>query len=228
MTSEIGTLIATRAPALSAVYQQSHDQQPILGMVRGEAGADHGSAHRRNGPYYDTAQKRGGFIHDAYRLGLLCPNTFGPSHSKFKSLTRSAARCNGGRSPFAGSGGDIDRHPILESQRQPPERPSGFSVILRGRKRSLSPVTFASLLTSPGRGRRAVPSTVADGNCRGAHVAASALLFGLSQNDPYHRVQSAPCHILKRLSSARVERHHESTSERTQSWVSRSKDAFSL
>jgi len=51
---------------------------------------------------------------------------------------------------------------------------------------------------------------------------------GLSQNDPYHRVQSAPCHILKRLSSARVERHHESTSERTQSWVSRSKDAFSL
>lgn len=67
------------------VYQQSHDHQPNLGMVRGKAGADHGSAHRRNGPYYGwPVRSRAEFI-DAYRLGLLCPKLCGPSHSKFSS-----------------------------------------------------------------------------------------------------------------------------------------------
>lgn len=91
----------------------------------------------------------------------------------------------------------------FKSQRQPPERPSGFSVILRGRKRSLSPVTFACPVSSLSGLKRVGSSPIADGNCRGAHVAASALLSGLSQNDPYHRVQSAPCH-LKYLSTARL------------------------
>lgn len=66
------------------------------------------------------------------------------------------------------------------SQRQPPERPSGFSVILRGRKRSLSPVTFACPVPSLSGLKRVGSSPIADGNCRGAHVAASAFLFDVS------------------------------------------------
>ena len=37
--------------------------------------------------------------------------------------------------------------------------------------------------------------------------------FGLSQNDPYHRVQSAPCHILKRLSCGSAKRQQTTTME---------------
>lgn len=96
------------------------------------------------------------------------------------------------------------------SQRQPPERPSGFSVILRGRKRSLSPVTFASRLTPPGRGRRAVPSTVADGNCRGAHVAASALLFRLFQHVSRQSPDAAPSHSPIPFKNSRLEWSHHS------------------
>lgn len=44
------------------------------------------------------------------------------SHFKYRSLTRSTARCNGGRSPFAGSGGDIDRHLILKRRKPSPAR----------------------------------------------------------------------------------------------------------
>jgi len=46
----------------------------------------------------------------------------------------------------------------------------------------------------------------------GAFVAAH-FLFGLSQNDPYHRVQSAPCHVVKRLSCGSAKRQQTTTME---------------
>ena len=194
--TEIASLGLSRAEErcmMLPAHHQQHDETTNPGMVRGAAGARRVAGHGRNDLDHDTPVcSRGGYM-------TMCPNDrlgrfANRSSHQFKSRPLEAVTPRFERpvNRFAGTRCDIDRHPILKSQRQSPERPSGFSVILRGRKRSLSPVTFASLLTSPGRGRRAVPSTVADGNCRGAHVAASALLFGLSQNDPYHRVSTIP------------------------------------
>ena len=109
------------------VYQQSHDQQPILGMVRGEAGADHGSAHRRNGPYYGTsARSRGEFFTrncPNYRLGGVATSL---SH-QFQSRRRPGNRLAvGASSPFAGSGRDIDRHLITQRRKPSPARRIAF------------------------------------------------------------------------------------------------------
>ena len=166
--------------------QQRDDQGPSIPVLPTLGFGRHSPVHGVRASKENASTLTGGSastLFDAtsrcYRLGRFANRSSHPFKSQslagrgFLGLLRCEDR-------FAGMRCDIDRHPILKSQRQSPERPSGFSVILRGRKRSLSPVTFASLLTSPGRGRRAVPSTVADGNCRGAHVAASALLFGLS------------------------------------------------
>lgn len=193
-------------------HHQQHDETTNPGMVRGAAGARRASGHARYGSGHDwSARCRAGFMTMCSndRLGRFANRS---SH-QFKSLAQSTVRCSSPRRTLAGVVRDIDRHPILKSQRQPPERPSGFSVILRGRKRSLSPVTFACPVPSLSGLKRVGSSPIADGNCRGAHVAASALLFGLSQNDPYHRVQSAPCHILKRLSCGSAKRQQTTTME---------------
>ena len=176
--SEIGTLIATRAPALGPAHQWTDEAE---GMVpRAQL---HLSFHGRNDLDHDTLVcSRGGFMTMCSndRLGRFANRSSHPFKSQslagrgFLGLLRCEDR-------FAGMRCDIDRHPILKSQRQSPERPSGFSVILRGRKRSLSPVTFARPVSSLSGLKRVGSSPIADGNCRGARVAASALLFGLSQ-----------------------------------------------
>lgn len=42
---------------------------------------------------------------------------------------------------------------------------------------------------------------------------AARLFLSTSQNDPYHRVQSAPCHVVKRLSCVSAKRQQTTTSK---------------
>ena len=181
--TEIASLGLSRAEErcmMLPAHHQQHDETTNPGMVRGAAGARRVAGHGRNDLDHDTPVcSRGGYMTMCSndRLGRFANRS---SHQfKSRPLEAVTPRFERPVNRFAGTRCDIDRHPILKSQRQSPERPSGFSVILRGRKRSLSPVTFASLLTSPGRGRRAVPSTVADGNCGWFRPATFSFVVGV-------------------------------------------------
>lgn len=137
-------------------HHQQHDETTNPGMVRGAAGARRASGHGRNDLDHDTPVcSRGGFMTMCSndRLGRFANRS---SH-QFKSaqVAGGLPRCN------------------RMTQRS-------VACAVRSRRDTVSPVTFACPVSSISGLKRVGSSPIADGNCRGARVAASALLFGLS------------------------------------------------